>query len=347
MIREAYSKEIVRAVVERSGCDAIPLGFHKWWGEGTYEKYGSRLDELTADIPVDALPVSYITPGVYTSPTPDPDYRWAFSGSPDSESGGLDSRVLLPDWQGLERYLAEFPDIDKQAGLFEPTRRFVQANPDRYILGHWWYLYYERLWSIRGMQNVLMDFLDSPGELKRLTRALLDHHIKAIRGMAACGVDGIFTSDDLGSQRGLMMSPAAFRKVLKPFYAELIDEIHSLGMHFWLHTCGNVLSIIEDFIEIGLDVIHPIQAHTMQYEDVVERFGGRISFLVGIDVQHLLPEGTPDEVRQGVRDAVRIFRRPEGGLLLAAGNGIMPETPLENIRAFMEESALCGIPAAR
>ena len=339
MIRTPYSKEVVRAVVERCGSNVVPLTFHKWWGEGTYDKYGRRLEDLSADIPDDVLATGYVTPGDYISPTADPNYRWAFSGSPDPAGTSLDERIQLPDWRDLDAYLAEFPYLEMQAGVFDITRAFVATHPGEYVLGHWWYCFYERLWAIRGMQNVLMDFVLHPEELKRLSRAILDHHVKAIRQLHACGVDGIFTSDDLGSQRALMMSPAVFRRFLKPLYAELIDEVHSLGMHFWLHACGNVSSIIGDFIEIGLDVIHPIQAHTMDYGEIAERFGGRISFLVGIDVQHLLPEGTEEDVRAGVREIARVFRRPEGGLLLAAGNGIMPETPLRNIRAFLEEAS--------
>jgi uroporphyrinogen decarboxylase len=114
------------------------------------------------------------------------------------------------------------------------------------VLGHWWYCFYERLWAIRGMQNVLMDFIEHPAELKRLSRAILDHHVKAIRAFAACGVHGIFTSDDLGSQRSLMMSPAIFRKLLKPLYAELFAECHALGLHFWLHACGNISAIMSN-----------------------------------------------------------------------------------------------------
>lgn len=338
LLREPYSKDEVRAVVERRGGRGVPLAFHKWWGEGTFEKYGGQLDQITADIPDDVPTVTYTTPGEFVSHTNDPNYRWAFSGSPQYVSASLDARILLPDLRDLDAYLSEFPDPLSQPGIFDSARQYVQANPDRYILGHWWYLYYERLWAIRGMQNVLMDFLDHPAELKRLGRALLDYHVKAIRSLAACGVDGIFTSDDLGSQRALMMSPKIFRQILKPLYAELIAEIHSLGMHFWLHTCGNVLSIIDDFIDIGLDVIHPIQAHTMEYNEVAERFGGKISFLIGIDVQRLLPEGSPEEIRQGIHDVVRTFQRSDGGLMLAAGNGIMPETSLENIRTFLVES---------
>jgi uroporphyrinogen decarboxylase len=339
MLREPYPREIVSAVVERRGYAAVPLSFHKWWGEGTWDKYGGQLLDISADIPDDAPAVSYLAPGAYESPTADPHYRWAFSGSPSPEGTSLDARIQLPDWRDLDAYLAEFPDIGRQQGLFEAAQAFVQSHPSQYVLGHWWYCFYERLWAIRGMQNVLMDFIEHPAELKRLSRAILDHHVKAIRAFAACGVHGIFTSDDLGSQRSLMMSPAIFRKLLKPLYAELFAECHALGLHFWLHACGNIAAIMEDLIEIGLDVIHPIQAHTMDYRAVAERYGGRITFLVGVDVQHLLPEGTEDEVRAGVREIGRIFGRPEGGLMLAAGNGIMPETPLRNIRAFLEEAA--------
>jgi uroporphyrinogen decarboxylase len=339
MIREPYTKDVVRAVVERRGSDVVPLTFHKWWGQGTWDKYGAQLLDIGADIPEDVRVATYTVPGAYESPTSDPDYRWAFSGSPSPEGTSLDARIQLPDWRDLDAYLAEFPNIDRQAGAFDAARATVQSNPNQYILGHWWYCFYERLWAIRGMQNVLLDFIEHPSELKRLSQAILDHHVKVIREFAAAGVDGIFTSDDLGSQRALMMSPAVFRRVLKPLYAELFAECHSLGLHFWLHACGNIQAILGDLIDIGLDVIHPIQAHTMDYQEVVDRFGGRITFLVGLDVQHLLPEGTEAEVRAGAQDIARVFRRPEGGFMLAAGNGIMPETPLGNIRAFLEQAA--------
>ena len=257
MIREPYTKDVVRGVVERRGSDVVPLTFHKWWGQGTWDKYGTQLLDIGADIPEDVRVATYTVPGAYESPTSDPDYRWAFSGSPSPEGTSLDARIQLPDWRDLDAYLAEFPNIDRQAGAFDAARAMVQSYPEQYVLGHWWYCFYERLWAIRGMQNVLIDFIEHPAELKRLSQAILDHHVKVIREFAAAGVDGIFTSDDLGSQRALMMSPAVFRRVLKPLYAELFAECHSLGLHFWLHACGNIQAILGDLIDVGLDVIHP------------------------------------------------------------------------------------------
>ncbi len=339
MIREPYTKDSCAPWLSAVGATSCRSPSTSGGGRAPGTSTASKLNAIGADIPDDVRVATYTVPGAWDSPTADPHYRWAYSGSPSPEGTSLDARIQLPDWRDLDAYLAEFPDISRQAGAFDAARAVVQRHPNQYVLGHWWYCFYERLWAIRGMQNVLLDFIEHPAELKRLSQAILDHHVKVIRAFAAAGVDGIFTSDDLGSQRALMMSPAAFRRVLKPLYAELFAECHSLGLHFWLHACGNIQSILGDLIDIGLDVIHPIQAHTMDYQEIVDRFGGKITFLVGLDVQHLLPQGTEAEVRAGVRDVARVFRRPEGGFMLAAGNGIMPETPLGNIRAFLEESS--------
>ncbi len=341
MLRLPLAKDQVNDCINRRHGGSVPLVFHKWWGEGLEERYGSQaLDDISSDIPDDIILASYTAPGLSTSTTADPNYRWSYSQSSQSHSKAKDAAVLLPNWDDLQPYLAEFPDPDLQSGLFDEAAQVRAAHPDRYVLGHWWYCFYERLWSIRGMENVLMDLVLHPDELKQLCDSILEHHLKVVRGFAAAGVDGIFVSDDLGAQNTLMMSPSMFREFLKPLYRTLIQEAHNHGMHFWLHSCGNISSILEDFVEIGLDVIHPIQIGTMDLPATAAQFGGRISFLVGFDVQHLLPEGTAEEVRAGVHQIHDIFARPEGGLLLAAGNGILPGTPLANIRAFLETAAI-------
>lgn len=154
---------------------------------------------------------------------------------------------------------------------------------------------------------------------------------------ADLGFDGILTSDDLGHQTGPMMSPAVFEELYLPLYKEFIGYAHSKGLHVFLHSCGDNTKLMDFLIEAGLDVFHPIQAGCMNVKETAERFGNRISFLAGIDVQHLLPEGSEEEVRKGIRDMIDALYKPEGGLLLAAGNGIMPDTPLENIEAMLQE----------
>ena len=107
-------------------------------------------------------------------------------------------------------------------------------------------------------------------------------------------------------------------------------------MHFWLHSCGDNSLLMEDLIEAGLDVFHPVQKGCMDPEETMRDFGDRITFLAGIDVQNLLPNATPEEVKNEIRMMKQIYNREHKGMLLAMGNGIMPDSPLENIEAALD-----------
>ncbi|MBQ5355909.1 MAG: methylcobamide--CoM methyltransferase, partial [Clostridia bacterium] len=117
-----------------------------------------------------------------------------------------------------------------------------------------------------------------------------------------------------------------------------------MDVDIWLHTCGNVTEIIGDLIECGLSVLHPIQKHTMDWNETAERWKGKIAFWVGMDVQDTLINGTPEDVRREVRLMRDTFDSPAGGFLYAAGNGIVRGTPLENIEAFLSEILSYGNP---
>jgi hypothetical protein len=97
-------------------------------------------------------------------------------------------------------------------------------------------------------------------------------------------------------------------------------------MHFWLHACGDISLFLEDFIAMGLDVIHPIQKYAMDMEATARGFGGRIAFWAGMDVQQILPRGSAEDVRAETRCLIDAFDRPEGGCIITAGNGITDET---------------------
>lgn len=187
------------------------------------------------------------------------------------------------------------------------------------------------------MENLMMDYYDNMAGLKIICRHLTDYYKVIIDRFKELDFDGIFTSDDLGHQSGPMMSPEIFEELYFPFYCEIINYVHSKGMHFFLHSCGDNTKLMKYLIEAGVDVFHPVQKGCMDEVETANMFGDRISFLVGVDVQHLLPNGTAQEIRDGIRRIIEIFHKPEGGLLLGAGNGILPDTPIENIRVMLEE----------
>lgn len=105
-------------------------------------------------------------------------------------------------------------------------------------------------------------------------------------------------------------------------------------MHAFLHSCGNISEILPDLIELGLDVIHPIQANAMNQEETAQKFGGKITFFGGIDVQDILARRSPEEVIKHIKWLIEIFGHYNGGYLPAPGNAITPDTPLANIEAM-------------
>lgn len=338
-MRKALTKEQVRAVVTRSGGPpGVPVMLAKWWGNGLRDVYGERLDEIDAAYPDDICMLWYRQPGFDVSSNDNPEYRFGYRDDySNSVAHSIGQHVvLLPEWDELDQFLAHMPDPN-EPGNFDEVARIAAANPDRYKIGGFWFFLHERFWMIRGMENLMMDYYDEMDGLKRLGKAMVEFYKVIIDRYAALGCDAIFSSDDLGHQTGPMMSPAIFRELYFPLYKEIADYIHARGMHFFLHSCGDNTLLLDDMIASGVDVLHPIQKGCMDMEATAQRFGDRISICAGMDVQHILIDGTPDDVRAEIARMRRIFNRPDGGLLFAMGNGIQPGTPLENIRAAFDE----------
>jgi uroporphyrinogen decarboxylase len=134
-----------------------------------------------------------------------------------------------------------------------------------------------------------------------------------------------------------MISLPMWRAIFKPHYQALVDETHRLGMDFILHSCGNVTALIEDLIEIGVDALDPIQPVAMDPVEVGRRFGGRIAFMGAVDIQELLTNGAPEDVRREVRRIIDLLAKPFGNsLVVGPANVLTPDVPLANIRALFE-----------
>ena len=340
MARVPLSREDVIKAIERKGGSKVPLVLYKWWGKGLKQKYGEALDEMAGNYPDDILALWYLTPGEEKSSNQNPSYRWGYksdySNSNSSKHSIGEQYELLPDWSELDEFIKDFPDPN-EPGVFDEIEKQIKGADGRYKLGCWWRLFHERFWSIRGMENLMIDYYENMDELKKLGQKLLEFYKVIVDRFAELGCDGIFTSDDLGHQKGPMMSPAIFEELYLPLYKDFISYVHNKGMHVFLHSCGDNTKLMEYLIQAGLDVLHPIQKGCMDEEYIAKVYGGRISFLVGVDVQHLLPEGSVEEVKDGIRRVMDTFYKAEGGLLMAAGNGILPDTPMENIKIMLEE----------
>jgi len=193
------------------------------------------------------------------------------------------------------------------------------------------------------MENALMDYYTDPQSVHRLFGRLTEFYMAWMeRAKREQQCDAVMTSDDMGTQTGPFFSPDIFREFFKPYYRQLIDKAHSLGMHFWLHACGCIEKFLPDLVDLGLDVIHPIQKYTMDERSIVRQFGGKITFWAGFDVQRIIPWGTSDDVRLEVRFMLDTYGRDDGRLIFTAGNGINGDCPVQSLQALFEEAFTYG-----
>lgn len=336
---EPLTKEEVCKVIEGKGVPGrVPVMVHFWSRPNAYGDRAQLVRDIEARYPCDCQFMVFRTPIAFVAPEDAPHYRWTNFDNPYSENTPIDERIAINDWDQLDAILADWPDTE-YAGMFPEN-----PLPDgRYRLGYWWFCLFERLWSLRGMTNSLIDFYEYPDNVHRLFRALTDFYKRMIeRAKTELQIDGVFYSDDLGTQENTFFSPEIFDEFFAPYYREIIGKCHELGIHCWQHTCGNIKQFIPKFIELGLDVIHPIQKYTMDEKEIAEAFGDKICIWAGFDVQQIIPFGTPDEVRQEVRFMIDTYYRSEGRFMLTAGNGITPDTTLESFEALLDESLRYG-----
>ena len=326
-------KEDLCKVIEGRGEAArIPMMHHFWIFPDVYGERKQEVRVILDRYPCDVDRIYLTMPDVFNAPKDDPGYRLV-QKDPPSAHAGLDASPGIGDWAELAGVLAHFPSPEYP--------KLVQSveKTGRYRLAYWYSFLFELLWKLRGMENALTDFYFYPDEVHKVFGKLTDFFCRAIeRAKHEADADGVFFCDDIGTQKGPFFSLDMFNEFIKPYYKRIFDCIHSLGMHVWLHTCGNIELFLPGLIEIGVDVIHPIQKYTMDERRIANLYGDKICILAGFDVQQILPFGTPDDVRAEARFLSDTYRRSDGRLILTLGNGSTPDWPIANIEALLDES---------
>ena len=193
---------------------------------------------------------------------------------------------------------------------------------------------------LRGIDNLLIDMATQPEMAHWLMDRFTDFYLDFFDRMltAAQGqIDILRAADDLGTQRGLFFGADMFRTFIKPRLKKLIDMAHSHGVKFLFHSCGGIRPLIEDLIEIGVDILDPLQAAAdgMEPQALKHAYGDRICLHGGICTQFLLPRGTPDEVRSEVRRRLEILGSG-GGYIVAPCHVLQTDVPTENVLAMCD-----------
>jgi uroporphyrinogen decarboxylase len=174
---------------------------------------------------------------------------------------------------------------------------------------------YERIHFVHGLEGTWMDIYDEPELLQQFIEILTNMNISAVGRYGQLGGDGYIISDDWGMQHQLIISPLMWRRFWKPAYEKIFRACHENGMKTFLHSCGYIVDILDDLIEIGLDVIHMDQQENMGLELLGQRFGGRLTFFSPVDIQKTMIQGSLNEIRAYCRKMVKNLWRPQGGFI--------------------------------
>jgi uroporphyrinogen decarboxylase len=327
--------------ISRKGQKGLPRWCH-WYAKETEKLHGEILENFKEEFPDDILTAEFLPGQPDIAPFP---YWYGgldeFGCLWNTSSDSVGAQIIdhpLKNWDTFNDYLNnEYPLIEKDTqNRFSQASELREKYPDRYIAGKSFRVFFERMYMLRGMDQLFLDFYLYKEQVLQLAKTCAEFVLDMIPGWKSTGVDAVFVADDWGFQDNLMIPPELWREIFKPWYKRIFDEIHNHGMQVWFHSCGNIYTIINDLLECGLDLLNPIQPHALSLESVSHDFRGRLSFHGGMDTGGSLIHGNQEMITAELTKLCEWFATPSGGYIMGPATTIMPNTPIENIETFLQ-----------
>lgn len=241
---------------------------------------------------------------------------------------------LGDDWSGTA--VPASPDKVMGTGSYSEFINSVKETSDKYLLVRIYGSHFEKANFARGMEKFLADMAAEPDFARKLLNAIIEKNLVMLDNfLSVAEIDGVLLGSDWGSQKGLMMSPSMWEEMIRPGEQREYDLIHAYGKDVWIHSCGDIKDIIPSLIEMGVNVLNPIQPEVMDINKLKDEYGHSLTFWGGISTQRTLPFATPEEVKEEARKTREIMSR-KGGYIFAPAQAIQADVPLENIKALLE-----------
>jgi hypothetical protein len=335
MPKDMTARELVRRTLEFDSPLRVPFDRDHGLCEWTMVHMKDAADAMLADFPNDMTwsSAEYTRPlpvvqgnsherGIYID-----DWGCVFENVQDGIFGEV-KNPLVETWSDLDKVkppdARHFLDRDKVNDFCRSTELFTRAGCCARL--------FERAQFLRGTGNILMDFYESPDDLRALLDIIHRHYLKEVEVWAETEVDAIVFMDDWGTQKSLLIDPVLWRNWVLPYYRDYCAVAKSKNKKVFMHSCGHILQILPDLIAIGVDAVNA--QITIMGLDNVEAFSGKLTFWGGLDRQNTLHRGSAEDVRHEVRDVMgRLWKN--GGVI--AQNYLEPQTNPDNVYVAFDE----------
>ncbi len=326
-------KERVKVAISHKQPDKCPwhfdftVGAHRKMVEYTHDV------DFAAKIGSHIAGVAPVAPDAWVEVANDiwcDEFGVTWNRSIDKDIGNPDGAIF--PGPSLGDYVWPDPDDERR---WEHFGEAVAADSDRFVVMNIGFSLFERAWTMRGMPNLMADFIDHPSFVDALFDAIVEFNLGLIRRGIEYDVDGVMFGDDWGQQRGMLMGPRLWRRFIRPRLATMYEAVRAAGKHVVIHSCGDVAEVFPDLIEIGVDVFNPFQPEVIDVFRAKREYGRHLSFFGGVSTQQLLPYGTPQEIKCHARRLMDEIGR-DGGYIIAPAHAIPGDVPPENMEALID-----------
>lgn len=285
-------KERVYRAIRYEPVDHLPtqINYTPAAGKALADAFGISLRDLPDRLGNHILRVDLTyTPRI--SPDGKTRYDWWGAGFDRYEEGYFVNDPPLANRADLAAYL--FPD-PYEVNLMDEAAASIAADcGQHFVLPNFGFALFERAWSLRGFAAIFLDLAEDPIFLEDLLERITDIQVSLARRFIAQGVDGGYFGDDLGAQRNTLFSPRTWRKLFKPRLARMFAVFRDAGLPVWMHSDGDIVNILPDLVEIGLNVLNPVQPEVLDHAWLQRTFGKNLAYYGGVSTQSVLPHGTP------------------------------------------------------